>query len=237
MERRHGEAEGGQKKSSLTFGEGDFLLTATSFTAARSQAPRTLPVDLEEALNYRARMSTAELQAIVAENARSINALRASQKETDRQIKELGTQIGGLGRKFGSFAEGLSYASIEKILREDFELNEFVTPAARMRKEGREEEYDVLAYSNGSIDKGMIVEIKSKLRQEDIDQMKRKMEEVFYWLPEHKNTAFYGMVAYVSGPSDLKKQIIENGWYMARVGDEIFEMETPMGFQPRGYTA
>ena len=81
----------------------------------------------------------------------------------------------------------------------------------------------------------MIVEVKSKLRQEDIDQMKRKMSEVFFWLPEHTKKTFYGMVAYVSGHSNLKRQIIENGWYLAHVGDELFEMEAPMGFQPRAY--
>ncbi len=190
---------------------------------------------------YPPTMSTAELQAIVEKlaisQAETDRQIKESQKKTDKQLKELGKQIGGLGRKFGSFAEGISYASIARILREDFGLNEFVTPAVKMRKQGREEEYDVLAYSNGTMDKGMIVEIKSRLRQEDIDQMKRKMSEVFYWLPEHKNKTFYGMIACVSGHSDLKKQVIENGWYLARVGDEIFEMETPMGFQPRGYTA
>ena len=44
------------------------------------------------------------------------------------------------------------------------------------------------------------------------------------------------MIAYVSGRADFKRQIIENGWYLAHVGDEIFEMETPVGFQPKGYT-
>jgi hypothetical protein len=189
-------------------------------------------------------MSTAELQAIVeklaisqAETNRQMQKTDRKMEKTDHQLKELGKQIGGLGRKFGSFAEGLSYASIEKILREDFDLNEFVTPAVKMRKKGREEEYAVLAYSNGEVNKGMIVEIKSRLRQEDIDQMKRKMDEVFYWLPEHKSKKFYGMIAYVSGHTDLKRQIIENGWYLAHVGDELFKMETPMGFQPRGYTS
>ena len=182
-------------------------------------------------------MSTAELQSIVWDLAQSTKRLEASQEKTDKQIKELGQQIGGLGKKFGSFTEGMAYASIEKILREDFELKEFVTPAVKMQKQGRTEEYDVLAYSNGSIDKGMIVEVKSKLRQEDIDQMKRKMSEVFFWLPEHKNKTFYGMVVYVSGHSDLKRQIIENGWYLAHVGDELFDMEPPMGFQPRGYSS
>ena len=67
--------------------------------------------------------------------------------------------------------------------------------------------------------------------------MKRKMDEVFFWLPEHTNKTFHGMLAYVSGDVDLKRQIIENGWYLAHVGDEIFEMETPAGFMPRAYTS
>lgn len=189
-------------------------------------------------------MSTAELQAIVEKLAISQQATDEQMKETtqqmkatDRQLKELGKQIGGLGRKFGSFTEGLAYASIEKVLREDFELREFVTPAVRMSKKGRNEEYDVLAYSNGLVNKGMIVEVKSRLRQEDIDQMRRKMSEVFFWLPEHVAKTFYGMVAYVSATAELKNQVIENGWYLVQVGDDLFELETPMGFQPRAYTS
>jgi len=46
--------------------------------------------------------------------------LSTAQKETDRQLKELGKQIGGLGAKFGSFTEGLALPSMEKILRQRF---------------------------------------------------------------------------------------------------------------------
>lgn len=81
----------------------------------------------------------------------------------------------------------------------------------------------------------MIVDIKSKLKQEDIDQMTRKMNHVFTMMPDHTDKTFYGIVAYVSGHSSLKKQIIENGWYLAHVGEVIFEMETPVGLQPKGY--
>jgi hypothetical protein len=189
-------------------------------------------------------MSRAELQAI----DRRIEALlksqentdfqiRESQEKTDMQLKELGKQIGGLGNKFGSFAEGLAYSSIERILVHDFKMNDFIAPSVRVKRGSLEDEYDVLAYSNGTIDKGMIVEIKSKLTQRDIDQMTRKMNDVFKVMPEHKDKTFYGMVAYVSGHSDLKRQILKNGWYLAHIGDEIFEMETPVGFQPHGYKA
>ena len=175
-------------------------------------------------------MSTAELQDIIAK-------LAISQVETDHQLKELGKQIGGLGNKFGTFAEGLAYGSIKRILQKEFKINDFIAPGVVVKNNGLTDEYDVLAYSNGAIDKGMIVEIKSRLNQRDVDQMKRKMDEIFKVMPEHKNKTFYGMVAYVTGHENLKKQIIENGWYLAHIGDEIFEMETPMGFEAHGYTS
>ena len=36
---------------------------------------------------------------------------------TDKQLKELGVQIGGLGKKFGSFTEGMAYPSLQAGLR------------------------------------------------------------------------------------------------------------------------
>lgn len=191
-------------------------------------------------------MSTSELREMVADLARSTRKMRTTNdleweeakrefKRTDLQIKELGKQIGGLGRKFGAFTEDLAYHSIERILQNDFGLADFVTPNVRMRRDDREEVYDVLAYSNGAVQKGMIVEVKSRLRPEDLDQLERKLTEVFHWLPEHKNKTFHGMIACVSAPADLKKQVLKNGWYLARVGDEMFQMETPADFQPKAY--
>ena len=175
-------------------------------------------------------MSTAELKELLA-------GLVHSQKKTDLQLKELGKQIGGLGNKFGSFAEGLSYRSISKILREKFGMNDFIAPGVQVRKDGREEEYDILAYSNDSNDRGMIVEIKSNLRKEDIAQMKRKMDGVFQMLPEHRNKTFQGMIACVSGTADLKQQVTENGWYLAHIGEDLFELETPEDFVAKTYSA
>jgi hypothetical protein len=189
-------------------------------------------------------MSTAELRELVAsillsqkETSLQMKENRESQKETDKQLKELGKQIGGLGNKFGTFAEGLSYRSIVRILREKFQMNDFVAPGVHVRRDGLEEEYDILAYSNDTLDRGMIVEIKSSLRKEDIAQMQRKMDGVFKMLPEHRGKTFQGMIACVSGTADLKRQIIESGWYLAHIGDDLFEMETPEDFVAKTYSA
>jgi len=199
-------------------------------------------------------MSTAELRELVAslllsqketdrlmqENAvqqkETDRLMKESQKQTAQQLKELGRQIGGLGNKFGSFAEGLSYRSIVRILQEKFDMNDFIAPGVRVRRDGLEEEYDILAYSNDTIDRGMIVEIKSNLRKEDIAQMKRKMDGIFTMLPEHRDKTFQGMIACVSATADLKKQVLENGWYLAHIGDDLFELETPENFVARTYS-
>ncbi len=55
-------------------------------------------------------------------------------KETDRKLKELGKQIGGLGNKFGAFAEGLAFSSFERILRADFGMVACVEGSAAARQ-------------------------------------------------------------------------------------------------------
>ena len=155
----------------------------------------------------------------------------------DKWLEDLRNQIERLGNRFGSFAQDPHYDMIELYLKASLGNDHFIAPGVQVRKDGREEEYDILAYSNESIDRGMIVEIKSNLRKEDIAQMKRKMDGVFQMLPEHRNKTFQGMIACVSGTADLKQQVTENGWYLAHIGEDLFELETPENFVARTYSA
>ena len=170
-----------------------------------------------------------ETKQIVRETA-------AQMKETDRKLKEVGKQIGGLGNKFGAFAEGLAFSSIERILRADFGM-EAITPRFSLVKGGESEEYDVLAYRNGEVNQGMIVEVKSSLDLATIEQMKRKMDGLFRWMPEHRNKEFQGMVAYVEGSAAARQAVLAQGWHLVHVGEELFEMKTPPGFVPKIYRA
>ena len=189
-------------------------------------------------------MSTSELQEIVADLARSTKELRLSQsetdrqlKETDRQLKELGKQVGNIGNKFGSFTEGMASKSVGKILRDQFGME--TVGYVKIAKQGRHEEYDLLGYSNGSVNKGIVVEIKSKLETNVLEQMERKMREVFDWLPEHRGKTFEGMIAYVHAErayeDELREKIIEKGWHLVSMGEETFQAEDPKGFVPTQY--
>jgi septal ring factor EnvC (AmiA/AmiB activator) len=156
------------------------------------------------------------------------------QKKTDKQLKELGQQIGGLGAKFGSFTEGLALPSMETILRQRFGM-EVISPSVRVSKDGKHLEIDVLAYTNGELNTAYIVEVKSHAREESITQLKSILQRFRSFFPEHKEKKLYGILASVDLSNELREKILQEGFYVARIHDQVFELDIPDNFQPQTY--
>jgi len=178
-------------------------------------------------------MATAEdVWQLLAELTQAQKETDRQLKETQKQVRELGKQIGGLGKKFGSFTEGLALPSMDRILRERFDM-ETVSPRVRVRKDGEEIEIDVLAYANGDRKAVYVVEVKSHPREEAIDQMKRLLERFPQFFPEHRDKELYGILAAVDLSADLRQQILAEGLYVARIEEDVFALDVPEDFQPR----
>jgi hypothetical protein len=156
------------------------------------------------------------------------------QKATDCQLKELGKQIGGLGAKFGSFTEGLALPSMETILRQQFGM-EVISPSVRVSKGGQHMEIDVLASANGELNTAYIVEVKSHAREESITQLKSILQRFRTFFPEHKDKKLYGILAAVDLSNELREKILQEGLYVARIHDQVFELDIPDNFHPQPY--
>jgi len=178
--------------------------------------------------------SQSELTAAQKETDLQLKEVSQAQKKTDRQLKELGKQIGGLGLKFGSFTEGLALPSMEKILRQRFGM-EVVSPSVRVSKDGKHVEIDVLAYTNGELNTAYIVEVKSHAREESITQLKNILQRFRAFFPEHKDKQLYGILAAVDMSPDLREKTLQEGFYVARIHDQVFELDIPENFQPQSY--
>jgi hypothetical protein len=153
-------------------------------------------------------------------------------KATDRQIKELGKQIGGLGEKFGGFTEGLALPSMERLLRRRFGM-EVVSPRVRVTKAGRHLEIDVLSYANGALNQAYLVEVKSHLREEAIEQLKVLLRQFRDFFPEHRDKRLYGILAAVDLSPEARA--LREGLYVARIQDQVFALDVPEDFQPQAY--
>jgi len=159
-------------------------------------------------------------------------------KQTGRRLDQLGQQIAGLGDKFGYFTEGMALPSMERLLTERFGM-ENISPRHRVRRLGREQEYDVLAWANGDVNSVVLVEVKSRVRPEAIEQLLEQIETLPLMLPELAGKARLGILAGVDWQPEVEQAAQAAGLYTARIHDEMFELTTPSGFEPRrwGYSA
>ena len=179
-------------------------------------------------------MTNQELRSIIADlTVRQIETDRQL-KETGRYIKEIGRQIGGLGEKFGGFTEGMAYPSMKKLLQERFGMS-VVSPRVSSRQNGRTMEIDVLAYSNADINEVYVVEVKSHLREDGLEQMLRILRDFHHFFPGHEGKKVYGILAAVDVPDEVRKHVIREGIYLACIHDDNFQLVVPEGFQPRAF--
>lgn len=168
------------------------------------------------------------------ETDRQVKKTSQTVEETGKQISELKKQIGGLSDKFGSFTEGMAFPSMKKLLEKRFNMD-VITLRARARKKGSSMELAVLAYSNSKVNEVYIVEVKSHLRQEGIDQMKRILRDFQSYFPGQTGKKVYGILAAVDVNDQLRAKVLQEGIYLALIHDDEFELQVPDDFQPRAF--
>ncbi len=189
-----------------------------------------------------------------AETDRLMQELRDSQAETDRQLRESHArtareleklsrqatetrrEMGGLANKFGSFTEGLAWPSLVKIFRDRFGLN-VIGPRARAFNNGETMELDGFAYSNSGTNLVVIAEVKSLLREEHLEALKKKLKLFPRFFPGHEKKKLYGLIAAVDVPEELAQRVLREGLYLARAHDDTFELVTTDDFKPRSFLA
>jgi len=167
----------------------------------------------------------------------SEDQLRAEVAETSRTVRELARQIGGLGNKFGTFTEGLMWPSLKRILFDHFDCDT-VAPVTikRRRTDGREMEIDMLGYSNGEANKVVVVEMKSHLTEQDLDQFEENLRRFGEFFPEHRGKSLEGVIAAVGIKEPMTDRVLRRGFHLAKADDEAFALADPEGFVPRRFT-
>ncbi len=183
-------------------------------------------------------MTDQELKDLVAALVRSQQEtdikLRQTQEETNRQLRELGKQIGGLGNKFGSFTEGLALPSVQRLLFERFGVEDFM-PRRRKRVGSETIELDALGLVNGTRNEAYIVEIKSHLRSESVQQMTTILQKFRTIFPEYASMKLFGIIAAADASAEALKEAQEAGFYALTFEDDLMQFHDENGFVAKSY--
>ncbi len=178
------------------------------------------------------RESGQETDRRMQETDRKMQETDRELRETGRYIKELRKKIEGIGDTFGYFTEGMALPSMERMLNERFAM-ENISPRHRVRRAGREQEYDVLAWANGLLSLAIVVEVKSRVMREAIAQLESQLNTLPEMLPEIASKSRIGILAGVDWDAGVREEAQAAGLYTASIHDEIFALTTPEGFAPR----
>jgi len=113
-------------------------------------------------------------------------------KETDRRIKALASELNGISKSNGDFAEDYFNNAFENddliFANMHFDDMKKDINVSNPKSGKRDEQFDIVLYNDESV---AIIEIKYKACKNDIYNMIRKAEAFRGWFPEYTNHKIY----------------------------------------------
>jgi hypothetical protein len=150
-------------------------------------------------------------------------------QETDKYLKNLGKEIGGLGNKFGTFNEGLVMPSLVQLFKTKFGCKS-ISENFRFFANGNSMEIDLLAVSNDSC---FIIEIKSHLKEDAIEQVKNQIEKFRKNMKEYSDKSLFAVLVATHYDKTMFEKVSENGIYFISISDDLVKLKVPKNFKPK----
>ncbi len=174
-------------------------------------------------------MTDEELKELVASLAiaqkktdEQMNRTEEQMRKTDEKLKRIGIDFGNMKKNQGDVAEEFFFNSLE----EDAHLGSihFDDIATNMKKHRGQiqEEYDLVMTNGESV---VIIEVKYKAHQNDLDKLERKMRNfktLFPWFNDYK---LYGALAAFHVNEVAKKEALDRGFFVLQRSGNVLQTD------------
>ena len=151
-------------------------------------------------------------------------------QETDRKIKEVSKQIGELGNRLGEFVEWQVRPSAIRLFRErGIEVHRLYSDVSVQEIDGGLE-IDLLAVNKTEV---VLVEVKSKLSQKDVDEHIERLEKFKHFMPEYQKRKALGAVAAMVVKEKVANYAYRQGLFVLTQSGENMTILNLTDFQPR----
>ena len=172
---------------------------------------------------------------------RLIGELAAAQRETERRFQEterlikqqnqnLNEQLGKLGNRLGEFVEWQVRPAVIRLFQErGIAVHEFY-PGASAQRGNEAIEIDLLVVDTTD---AVLVEVKSKLTQPDVDEHLERLSKFKRLMPRYGDINAMGAVAAMVVPDEVARYAYRQGLFvLAQSGDSVVILNDDT-FQPR----
>ena len=181
--------------------------------------------------------SQQELSQSQQEVSQSRQELSQAQKETDKQIKEtdkqinrVSKQIGELGNRLGEFVEWQVRPAVVRLFQErGIDVHEF-HPGISVKRDNEGLEIDLLVVNDTD---AILVEVKSKLTQRDVDEHLQRLAKFKRLMPRFRDVKALGAVAAMVVPNEVASYACRQGLFVLVQSGENVIILNDAEFTPR----
>ena len=171
-----------------------------------------------------------DIREILKELAQSQQELAQSQKETDKQIKQVNKQIGELGNRLGEFVEYQVRPAVVRLFQErGIDVHEF-HPGISVTRGHEGLEIDLLVVNDTD---AILVEVKSKLTQRDVDEHLRRLAKFKRLMPRFRDVKALGAVAAMVVPDEVASYAYRQGLFVLVQSGESVVILNEANFKPQ----
>jgi hypothetical protein len=155
--------------------------------------------------------------------------MKERSKENDRRMKQLSEQLGRLGNRLGEFVEEMVKPAVVRLFRErGIEVHE-VYPDVEVERGGEGIQIDILVVNESE---AVLVEVKSKLVQADVDAHMERLGKFKRLLPRYGDVRVMGAVAAMVVPKDVARYAYRQGLFVLAQSGESVVILNDGGFKP-----
>lgn len=178
-------------------------------------------------LEYDRRAAEADKRAAEADKRaagldKSLDKLRKSVAETTRAVN-------GLTSRWGRFVEELVEPAVVRLFRDrGIDVKE-KHPRVSVKRETVAMEIDILVVDTTEV---VLVECKSRLSKDDVDEFLEKLEKFKLAFPAYKNYQAYGAVAGIEINEGVDRYAYQKGLFVIRPSGDTVEIVNDLKFKP-----
>ncbi|AKV66035.1 MULTISPECIES: hypothetical protein [Microcystis] len=211
------------RESDLRRAEMERIFAEAKLENERRAAEAKLESDRRAAeLERQAAEAKLESDRRAAEAERSMAELKRTVERTSKAVDSLTT-------RWGRFVEELVEPAVLRLFQEKgIDIKE-VYPRARVKRQGIAMEIDILGVDDTDL---VVVECKSRLSQDDVDEFIEKLTRFKIAFPHYKNYRAYGAVAGIEINKGVDRYAYKKGLFVIKPSGDTVAIINDADFQP-----
>jgi hypothetical protein len=179
------------------------------------------------------REQTQETERLLREQTQETERLLLQQSQkTDQQIQRVNEQLGKLGNRLGEFVEWQVRPAAVRLFQERGIGVRELSADISVQEGDEGIEIDLLVINSSE---AIVIEVKSKLTQADVDEHLERLDKFKRLLPRYRDVKVLGAVAAMVTPLDVARYAYRQGLFViAQSGDGLVILND-LKFQPKAW--